>query len=472
MKSVPHYGRSPTESGAAARTEGVSYWYQQIGQPNPTDVLEGDAETDVVIVGAGYTGLWTAYYLATACPDLHVRIVEQRIVGYGASGRNGGWLTAAITGGLDGYVTTHPREQVARFQRTMNETVDEVIAVTVREQIDAEIRQGGTLLVARNHAQEERARTAESRARRWPELEHQWLTKAKSDERIQVAGTRAAIWEPHCARLHPAKLAAGLGRAVRSLGVQIHEDTRALEVGPGAVVTDRGTIRARHVLQATEGFTAAIKGQRRTWVPLNSSMIITEPLTDRMWDEIGWRHYDTLEDFSHVYSYAQRTLDGRIAIGGRGNPYRWRSGINADGATPQGTVQTLRQVLVSWFPMIHDVPVAQAWSGVLGVPRNWRATVAYDPQSGVGRAGGYVGTGVAAANLAGRTLADLVLGEQTERTTLPWVNQQARQWEPEPLRWIGIQSMYRAYGWADQREFTRGRGTSWLARAANVVSGR
>ncbi len=459
-------------AGTTTGSGGVSYWYQEIGLPTPSDVLEDDADVDVAIVGAGYTGLWAAYYLATARPDLQVRMIEQRYVGYGASGRNGGWLTAAVTGGLDGYAKTHPRELVARFQQAMNASVDEVIAVTERERVDAEIRKGGTLMVARNPAQQERAAAATARARAWPELGHQWLSREEADERIRVAGTRSALWEPHCARVHPAKLAAGLGRVVRSLGVRIHEGTRAVEIAPRVVVTDRGTIRARHVLRATEGFTAAIPGQRRTWVPLNSSMIITEPLTDDMWEAIGWRHYDTLEDFSHVYSYAQRTLDNRIAIGGRGNPYRWASGIDIDGETPAGTIETLRRVLVSWFPPIRDVPLAHAWSGVLGVPRNWRATVAYDPHSGLGQAGGYVGTGVAAANLAGRTLADLVLGESTERTMLPWVDQRARRWEPEPLRWLGIQSLYRAYGWADRREFASARGTSRLARAADVVSGR
>jgi glycine/D-amino acid oxidase-like deaminating enzyme len=393
-------------------------------------------------------------------------------VGYGASGRNGGWLTAAVTGGLDGYAKTHPREAVARFQLAMNRTVDEVVEVTRREGIDAEVRRGGTLFVARNAAQEARARAEAETARRWPELEHVVLDREGADEHVRVAGTRTAIWEPHCARIHPAKLVAGLGRVVRSRGVRIHEGTRATQVRSGEVVTQRGVVRARHVIRATEGFTARLRGERRTWVPLNSSMIITEPLPDSAWDEIGWQGYDTLGDLSHVYSYAQRTPDGRIAIGGRGHPYRWGSGVDTDGDTPATTVAQLREVLHSWFPVTRDVPVAHAWSGVLGVPRNWRATVAFDRATGLGWAGGYVGTGVAATNLAGRTLADLVLGEHSELTMLPWVDQRARRWEPEPLRWLGIHGLYRTYGIADRREFRSGSDTSWLARAADVVAGR
>lgn len=459
-------------SASARRTGGVSYWWSDLGLPEPRDPLAGDTEADVVIVGAGYTGLWTAYYLAELRPDLDVRVVEQRFAGYGASGRNGGWLSASVTGGLDGYARTHPRPDVARFQLAMNDAVDEVIRVAERHDIDAEVRRGGTLLVARNDAQHGRARQAAVTAERWPETGARLLSVDEADARIRVAGTQAALWEPHCARIHPARLARGLARVVRERGVRIHEGTTVRAIAAGGVETDRGRIRARHVIRATEGFTAGLAGERRTWVPMNSSMIVTEPLPDAAWAEIGWAHHDTLEDFAHVYSYAQRTPDGRIAIGGRGNPYRFASRTDLDGDIPDRTVQHLRAVLCSWFPQVRDVPIAHAWSGVLGVPRNWRATVAYDAASGQGWAGGYVGTGVTATNLAGRTLADLVAGERTDRTTLPWVDQRARSWEPEPLRWLGIHGLYRAYGLADRLEARGGRRTSWVATVADRISGR
>ncbi|TIC85087.1 FAD-dependent oxidoreductase [Nocardioides sp. GY 10113] len=456
----------------ARRTGDVSHWWSAIGQPEPSDPLPGDAEADVVIVGAGYTGLWAAYYLSELRPDLEVRLVEQRFAGYGASGRNGGWLSATVTGGLDGYARTHPRADVARFQQAMIDAVAEVIAVAERHGIDAGIRRGGTLLVARNAAQEERARDLVARAERWPTLGAVLLGPEESAARVRVAETRAAVWEPHCARIDPARLVRGLAALVRARGVRIHEGTTARSIAPGRVVTDRGVIRARHVLRATEGFTAGLDGERRTWVPMNSSMIITDPLPEEAWAAIGWRGYETLEDLSHRYTYAQRTPDGRIALGGRGYPYRFGSRTDLDGDIPEHTVRELRDILVSWFPTLAGAGIAHGWSGVLGVPRNWRATVAYDRDSGLGWAGGYVGTGVTATNLAGRTLADLVAGESTDRTTLPWVDQRARRWEPEPLRWLGIHGLYRAYGIADRIETRGAARTSFVARLGDRISGR
>ncbi len=450
----------------------VSYWFSEIGVPQPTGMLDGGVEADVAIVGAGYTGLWTAYYLAKARPELTIRVIEEHFAGYGASGRNGGWLTNTITGGQDGYAKRVGRDPVARFQHILNDTVDEVIRVAEAEGIDAEIHKGGSLLVARNRAQLGRLAQLAKHAERWPEEGFRILSAGEANDRISVAGSLGGAWQPHCARIHPAKLAAGLARVVRSLGVEIHEGTRVLEIRPGAAVTDRGIVTARHVLRATEGFTAKLRGEKRTWVPLNSSMVITEPLPSEAWDEIGWDNFDTLEDLSHVYSYSQRTPDGRIAIGGRGNPYRWGSGTDNDGSIDERTVASLTAIVREWFPTARQTPIAHAWSGVLGVPRNWQATVGYDRATGLGWGGGYVGTGVTASNLAGRTLANLISGESTELTRLPWVNQTARKWEMEPLRWIATQGIYAAYGVADRFEAGGGPRTSAIAKIADLISGR
>lgn len=455
------------------RTGDVSWWYDELGHPAPQDQLGGACSADVAIVGAGFTGLWTAYYLKRCQPDLDVRVLEARTAGFGASGRNGGWLTASVTGGLEGWARTHGRQATARFQRAMNDTVTEVAAVAEREQIDAGIRIGGTLLAARNPAQLARAQAVAEHGHQWPDTGAVLLSAEEAASRVNVAGMLAGVREPHCARIDPAKLVRGLLDVVRSLGVRVHEDTPVRSIAAGSAITTRGVVRARHVLRATEGFTAALAGERRTWVPMNSSMIITDPLPEDAWAAIGWEHFDTLEDFSHVYSYAQRTLDGRIAIGGRGNPYRFGSRTDNDGQIDPAGAQTLHAILCSWFPMIRDVPVAHGWSGVLGVPRDWRASVVHDAATGLGHAGGYVGTGVAASNLAGRTLADLVLGRDTDLISLPWVGHQVRRWEPEPLRWLGIHGLYGAYRIADRREFaTSAARTSIIARVADVVSGR
>jgi glycine/D-amino acid oxidase-like deaminating enzyme len=270
----------------------------------------------------------------------------------------------------------------------------------------------------------------------------------------------------------------GLAQAVQRLGVVIHENTLVTEIRtggrgkPATAVTERGTVRAHHVLRATEGFTANLAAAHRDWLPMNSSMIVTEPLDAATWAEIGWEGCETLEDFAHAYVYLQRTHDGRIAIGGRGVPYRFGSRTDMDGATQPKTIETLTGILHSMFPAADGARIDHAWSGVLGVPRDWKATVNYDPATGLGFAGGYVGTGVTATNLAGRTLADLVMGRDTKATSMPWVNRTVRRWEPEPLRWIGVQAMYSMYHRADRQEAGGRATTSPLALLADKVSGR
>ncbi|MFB0833914.1 NAD(P)/FAD-dependent oxidoreductase [Arthrobacter halodurans] len=450
----------------------VSFWYAATGVPTPRPPLPGDLDADVAIVGAGYTGLWTAYYLKRAEPSLNVVVLESRFAGFGASGRNGGWLANTITGGRSGYERTHGRAAVGRFQTLLKETVDEVIAVAAAEGIDADVAKGGELLVARNPAQLARLGELAAEEARWPEDDARLLSAAEARERVNVAGTLGGLHIPHCARIHPAKLVRGLADAVERLGVPIYEDTEVTEILPGEARTRRGSVFARHILRATEGFTANLKGLHREWLPMNSSMVVTEPLAPATWDGIRWDGLETLEDLAHAYVYLQRTADGRIAIGGRGVPYRFGSRTDMDGATQERTVALLTGILQDMFPALRGTRIDHAWAGVLGVPRDWKATVGYDPATGLGWAGGYVGTGVTATNLAGRTLTDLVRGESTELTALPWVNRRIRRWETEPVRWLGVQAMYALYHRADRSERTGRATTSPLAVFADRISGR
>lgn len=450
----------------------VSFWWKNIGRHSPRPALPGSTRADVCIVGAGYTGLWTAYYLKKAAPQLRVVVLEQRFAGFGASGRNGGWLTNEITGGRGSYLKSHGREAVGRLQTAMNETVDEVIRVTGAENIDCDIVKGGEFTVATNAAQQTRLLHAVEEARTWPMTDVELLSAAEATARINVAGTTGAMWHPHCARLHPAKLADGLARVVESLGVEIYEETRVTTIRAHEAVTASGTVTADTIVRATEGFTAQIDGLRRTWLAMNSSLIVTEPLPAETWASIGWTSYETLGDQAHAYMYAQRTADDRIAIGGRGAPYRYGSGTDVDGATDPKTVGLLREILTRFFPATASAAVEHVWSGVLGVPRDWSATVGLDPSTGLGWAGGYVGTGVTSTNLAGRTLRDLILKSPSALTELPWVNHQVRKWEPEPLRYIAVQALYKAYYAADRAELGGRPTTSPIATAADLVSGR
>ena len=454
------------------RNGDVSFWYDEIGIPQPRPALSGPTSVDVCIVGGGFTGLWAAYYLKQADPTLRVLVVEQRFAGYGASGRNGGWLFGGIAGSRERYAKTHGRDAVIALQDAMNATVDEVIGVADREGIDADIVKGGALEVAYTPAQLERLRGFVEYEHSWGATDHVLLSIEESVARIGVANTFGGAFSPHGARIQPAKLVRGLADAVERLGVTIAEQTSVLEIQPRRVVTDRGDVAADYVLRATEGFTAGIKGLRRSWLPMNSSMIVTDPLPQSAWDQIGWQGMETLGDMAHAYCYAQRTADGRIAIGGRGVPYRFGSQTDNDGSTQPQTVDALREILVRLFPSTADVPIAHAWSGVLGVPRDWCSTVGLDRDTGLGWAGGYVGHGVATTNLAGRTLCDLVLDRDTDLTALPWVGRKVRQWEPEPFRWLGVHAMYATYRAADRQERSGRASTSPLAKLADKVSGR
>ncbi|MEU6463617.1 FAD-dependent oxidoreductase [Streptomyces sp. NPDC046976] len=466
-----------SSSASSVVNGGISFWYVDDGLPAVREPLPGDATADVVIVGGGYTGLWTAYYLKKAAPFLRITVLEQKFCGYGASGRNGGWLYNGIAG-RDRYAKLHGKEAAVRLQQAMNDTVDEVIAVAAAEGIDADLHKGGVLEVATTPAQLARLRAFHAHELSYGEKDRELYGARETAERIRVADAVGSAWTPHGARLNPVKLVKGLAATVEALGVVIHELTPVTEIRPKHAVTPYGTVRAPYVLRCTEGFTASLKGQKRTWLPMNSSMIATEPLTEAQWAAIGWAGRETLGDMAHAYMYAQRTADGRIALGGRGVPYRFGSRTDNDGRTQRATVEALRDILVRFFPSLAQVAVTHAWSGVLGVPRDWCATVTLDRATGLGWAGGYVGSGVATTNLAARTLRDLVQQDsgqagRTELTELPWVGHKVRKWEPEPFRWLGVHGMYATYHTADQRERLHpATESSRLAKAADRVAGR
>jgi glycine/D-amino acid oxidase-like deaminating enzyme len=448
----------------------VSHWYTQLPTPRPG--LPGDRDADVCIVGAGYTGLWTAYYLKQADPGLRITLLEARFAGFGASGRNGGWLSGLPPGHRGVLAKTHGRGNVIAWQHMLNEAVDEVIDVAAREGIDADIVKGGNLEVARTPAQAKRLRHELDEDRRWGVEDAQILTADEARQRINVDSLVLGGFNPHCARIQPAKLARGLADVVERLGATLYEQTPVTRIQPGRAVTPLGTVRAPVIIRATEGFTARMPGLRRRWLPMNSAMIATDPLPQQVWDAIGWQGRETLGDLAHGFFYAQRTADGRIALGGRAVPYRYASGIDRDGAVGQDTIDYLTGVLNTALPQTRGVPIAHGWCGVLAVPRDWTAGVRLDPSTGLGEAGGYVGHGVTATNMAGRTLTDLILKRSTELTALPWVNHASRTWEPEPLRWLGVRGLYTAYKLADRHE-ARGRTTnSPIAALADRITGR
>jgi glycine/D-amino acid oxidase-like deaminating enzyme len=451
----------------------LSLWWD--GLPGPIGVrrsLRGDLDVDVAVVGGGFTGLWTAYYLAEADPTLRIAVIERDVVGFGASGRNGGWCSALFAVPEARLDAVGGPGAGAAVRRAMVDTVGEVGRVAADEAIVCGFSHGGTVVLARNGAQLERAQreVAGARAAGIGPEDLRLLSAAEAASMARATNVLGGTYTPHCAAVDPARLVRGLGDAVERRGVTIYEQTAARAVEAGAVVTDGGTVRAATVVRATEGYTRTLRGQERALVPVYSLMIATEPLPDQFWDRAGLAGRATFADHRHLVIYGQRTEDGRMAFGGRGAPYHFGSAIRPEYDLDTGVHEALRQTLVDLFPALAGVEITHRWGGPLGIARDWFTSVGLEPDTGLAWAGGYVGDGVSTTNLAGRTLRDLILQRDTELTRLAWVGHRSPRWEPEPLRYLGINAGLRLAGRADRAEERSG-GATWHAGALDRVIG-
>ena len=434
--------------------------------------LAGDLDADVAIVGAGYTGLWTAYYLLRAAPRLRVVLVEAEYAGFGASGRNGGWASALFPRSLAGLAAISDRGGALAMDAALRASITEVIRVTEAEGVDARAARAGTLVLARSRAQETRARAEVAEARHWGLVPDRlrWLDAGEARGRLAGTRVRGATFTPDCAALDPGRLVRGLADVVVRGGARLAESTRALSIRPGRVDTDRGTVRAATVVRATEGYTPRLRGQRRVLAPVYSLVVASEPLPPQVWARIGLARRETFADHRHLVIYGQRTADDRLVFGGRGAPYHLGSAIRPEYERVRAVFAAHHATLLDLFPVLAGARFTHAWGGPLGVARDWCASVGLDRRRGLAWAGGYVGDGVTTSNLAGRTLADLVLDRDTELTRLPWVGHRSPRWEPEPLRWAGINLGLKAAAWADAEERLTGR-PSVLALGLRMLLG-
>ncbi len=453
----------------------LSLWHETADDDwRPRPALAGDEQVDVAVVGAGLTGLWTAYYLLREDPTLRVSVLEAETAGFGASGRNGGWCSALFPASLDTLAALPGSSRSAALEQhqAMRATVDEVLAVAAEEGIDARAHKGGTVAVARSVSQWRRARQEVAAARGWGRGEDdlRLLDAAQARERLGATRVVGGTFTPDCAAIHPSRLVRGLARAVERRGGRIHEQTRVRSVEVGRAVTDHGTVRADVVVRATEGYTRTLASMRRDVVPVYSLVVATEPLADAVWAQIGLRDRETFTDHRNLIVYGQRTADGRLVFGGRGAPYHFGSAVKPGYDREERVFAMLRATLVDLFPVLATARFTHAWGGALGVPRDWVASVGLDRATGLGWAGGYVGDGVGTTNLAGRTLRDLVLERDTGLTRLPWVGHRSPRWEPEPLRWLGVNAGLRAMTFADAEERLTGR-PSLVARALSPLLG-
>jgi glycine/D-amino acid oxidase-like deaminating enzyme len=449
---------SPHErAGLGAKDYGShSFWLETAGEDlTPRPSLPGPTGADVAILGAGFTGLWTAYYLLRQDPSLRVVVLEAEIAGFGASGRNGAWCNSAFPLTPSELARRFGKEATRDLLLQMRGAVGEVGRVAGAEGIDAQYFRGGQLRVARGTAQvpaiEEAYRSARTLGL---EEDLQLLDAEQTAERVRITGARGALYNPHCATVHPARLARGLARAVERLGGRIFEKTNVTDYEGGInprFVTDAGEVRASAVVLAGEAYLARLRRLRRQVLPIYSLIVLTEPLSEAQWAGIGWEGRECVASNRYTVDYLSRTADGRILFGGRGAPYHYGSRIKDAYDLHDPTHEMLRRTAREWFPAIEDARFTHAWGGPLAMPRDWMPTMSYDPSEGVATARGYTGQGVATANLSGRTLADLILGRDTAVTALPTVNHEPRTWEPEPLRWLGARYVQRGLARVDDR---------------------
>jgi glycine/D-amino acid oxidase-like deaminating enzyme len=423
----------------------LSYWHDSLAPGDalvPRGPLPGDRDADVAVVGAGFSGLWTAYYLLRADPGLRLVVLERETAGFGASGRNGGWCVGDQAAPLGALERAGGDGAAAAMVREMHRAVDEVGAVARREAIDCGYARGGALYLASNRPQLKRLEKRRAVHERYGLGDtFSLLTASDVADIVDVAGVRGGLFTEHAAAVHPARLARGLADAVERLGGVVCEATAVRSIQPGRAVTEHGTVRAEVVVRATEAYTASLEGHERALLPVGNFMIATEPIDDSTWREIGLHERQLFEDTQTLLGYGQRTADGRIAWGGLSAPSWWRSRVPGSPMTAPRIAGRLRDLLVRRIPRLRDVRVTHHWGGVLAVPRDLRPSVGLDRATGLAWAGGYFGQGVAASNAAGRTLADLVTGADTDLRRLPWVDHRSPPWPPEPLRWLGVHAV-------------------------------
>jgi len=421
-----------------------SLWSQSPSRSNSLENHPHDAY-DIAIIGGGFSGLWSAFHLKQLDPSLSIAIFEARELGFGASGRNGGWASSEYPVYKETLLKRIGAPLTEDLFKALHQSIDEIGGFCSLHGKEVDFVKSGSLYFARNKAQLNRLKTKVDK-------ENLWLSAEEVQNRLRVSRVLGGIFNQHCATIHPFNLVKALSAYLHQTGVSIFENSWATPVSKGVLVNS-SLIKAQAVIQATEAF--GIPG--RDFIPLYSLMVATEELDKSTWDELGNVERFTFAENSHMINYAQRTIDNRIAIGGRGATYPFGSRLSEGKESTAKVHETIRELLRSWFPILKDVQFTHAWGGAVAVTRNWEPYVQWDPQNGFGRLGGYAGDGVTMSYLASKILAYEVLNKESELRRLHFVNARIRKWEPEPIRYLGINTLVKLSGIADKEERITGR---------------
>jgi glycine/D-amino acid oxidase-like deaminating enzyme len=428
----------------------VSFWLNDAGESlTPRPALQRSEDVDIAILGGGYSGLWTAYYLLRTHPGLRVAIVEKEIVGYGGSGRNGGWCSPRFPVSA---AALHKRFGESAAQATLSAvqaSVDEIQIICAQENIDANFRAGGTLTLARSAAQLASIRASHAAyAHLGLADRYQLLTPDEAAERIRVTKVHGALYTPDGASIHPGRLVRGLARAVETHGGTIYEQTAVTEYHGGSnprLITPNGELRARKaIVLAGEAYLTRFPKLHSTVLPVYSLICLTEPLSPEQWLHIGWQQGENVASARSSVVYLTRTPDGRILFGSRGAPYAFGSKITDAQDRHAATIRAIQSYLFDWFPSLAGIKFTEAWGGPVAMPIDWMPSVNFDPKTRIATIGGYTGQGVSTSNLAGKLLAGRITQTPTGLESLPLGQHRSPQWIPEPLRWLIVRYMQHA----------------------------
>ncbi|MBC7291040.1 MAG: FAD-dependent oxidoreductase [Actinotalea sp.] len=440
------------------------FWLDDPGRPEPHPPLAGEVTADLVVVGGGYTGLWTALRATERDPGRDVLLVEGKSVGWAASGRNGGFVAASLTHGEANGRSRFPHE-MDTLRRLGRENLDGIAATVARYGIDAELERTGALDVATEEYQVEALR-----AEAGPE--DRFLDADEVRREIDSPMFRAGLWSPDTALVHPAKLAWGLRQACLDRGVRIVEGTVARDLrrdgGHVVVRTDDGAVRARQAVLATNAFPPLLRRVRPFLVPVYDYVLMTRPLTGAERASVGWANRQGLGDVANQFHYSRLTADDRILWGGYDAVYHPGGRVRRAYEHREETYLRLAEHFRMTFPQLEDVTFTHRWGAVIDTCSRFMPFFGTAHGGAVAYAAGFTGLGVASTRFAADVVLDLLGPEPTERTALEMVRSMPLPFPPEPLATPVIGLTRWSLDRADRHE---GRRNAWLRLLDTVGAG-